>query len=159
MYINFWYPVCTTAELAAGAPKRAQVLGLPFVAFRDAQGTAQVLSDTCVHRGGSLGAGRVVAGRIACPYHGWQFDGTGRCTRIPSLGEEGPIPARAKVDSYPVVERYGIVFAFLGDLPEIGRCPPPEVAEWGQPGWRDSGLVVFDVGAYYERSIENGLDP
>jgi phenylpropionate dioxygenase-like ring-hydroxylating dioxygenase large terminal subunit len=158
MYINFWYPVCASSELT-NKPIRVTMLKHDFVAFRDNNGRAAVLSDTCVHRGGSLSAGRVVAGRIACPYHGWQFDGTGRCTRIPSLGEEGPIPARAKVDSYPVVERYGIVFAFLGDLPETGRCPLPEVGEWGQPGWRDSGLVVFDVGAYYERSIENGLDP
>jgi phenylpropionate dioxygenase-like ring-hydroxylating dioxygenase large terminal subunit len=159
MYINFWYPVCTTVELTVEAPKRAQILGLPFVAFRDAQGATHVLSDTCVHRGGSLGTGKVVAGRVACPYHGWQFDGAGHCRFIPSLGADASIPARAKVDSYPVVERYGIVFAFLGDLPETGRCPPPEVGEWGQSSWRDSGLVVFEVGAYYERSIENGLDP
>jgi phenylpropionate dioxygenase-like ring-hydroxylating dioxygenase large terminal subunit len=159
MYINFWYPVCSTAELTAGAPKRAQILSLPFVAFRDAQGTAHVLSDTCVHRGGALNAGKVIDGRIACPYHGWQFDGTGHCRFIPSLGADASIPARAKVDSYPVVERYGIVFAFLGDLPEAERCRPPEIPEWRQSGWRDSGLVVFEVGAYFERSIENGLDP
>jgi len=159
MYINFWYPICTSAELTPAAPLRAQVLGLPFVAFRDAEGRASVLSDTCVHRGGALGAGKVVNGRVACPYHGWQFDGSGRCTHVPSLGKDGAIPARAKVDAYPVEERYGIVFAFLGDLPESERCPLFEVKEWGQPGWRDSGLVVLEVDAYYERSIENGLDP
>ena len=145
MYINFWYPVCTSAELTASAPVRATILGLPFVAFRDAGGRASVLSDTCVHRGGSLGAGKVVGGRVACPYHGWQFDRTGRCTLVPSLGRDGNVPARAKVDAYPVEERYGIVFAFLGDLPEAERCPLYEVREWGQPGWRDSGLVVLDV--------------
>jgi phenylpropionate dioxygenase-like ring-hydroxylating dioxygenase large terminal subunit len=159
MYINFWYPVCPTTELTAGAPVRAQILGLPFVAFRDAEGQAHVLSDTCVHRGGALGAGKVAGGQLACPYHGWRFDGAGRCTLIPSLGEDASIPARAKVDSYPVVERYGIVFAFLGDLPEAERCPPCEVAEWGQPGWRANALVVFEVSTYFERSIENGLDP
>jgi phenylpropionate dioxygenase-like ring-hydroxylating dioxygenase large terminal subunit len=159
MYINFWYPICTTAELTGQAPVRAQVFGLPFVAFRDAEGAAHVLSDTCVHRGGALNAGKVIAGRIACPYHGWQFDGSGRCVLIPSLGKDGPVPARAKVDSYPVQEQYGIVFAFLGDLPEEERCPLYGIPEWGQPGWRDSGLVVFEVGAYFERSMENGLDP
>lgn len=158
MYINFWYPVCLSAELEASAPVKAQILGLPFVAFRDAGGEAQVLADTCVHRGGALHKGRVVNGRIACPYHGWQFEGSGRCAYIPSLGVEGTIPARAKVDSYPVIERYGIVFAFLGDLPEEERPPLCPVPEYGEPGWR-SGLVVFTVNAYYERSIENGLDP
>ncbi|MDH5254311.1 MAG: aromatic ring-hydroxylating dioxygenase subunit alpha [Gammaproteobacteria bacterium] len=158
MYINFWYPICTTAELAAAGPVKARVLTLPFVAFRDADGQAHVLSDTCVHRGGALSKGRVVNGRVACPYHGWQFDGSGRCALIPSLGADGQIPARAKVDSYPVVERYGIVFAFLGDLAETERPAPPGVKEYDQPGWR-AGLVTFDINAYFERSIENGLDP
>jgi len=158
MYINFWYPICLSAELAGAAPVRARVLTLAFVAFRDGAGQARVLADTCVHRGGALHRGRVTNGRLACPYHGWQFDGSGRCALIPSLGPEAGIPARAKVDSYPVIERYGIVFAFLGDLPEAERPPLYEVAEHGQPGWR-AGLVTFDVDAYFERSIENGLDP
>jgi phenylpropionate dioxygenase-like ring-hydroxylating dioxygenase large terminal subunit len=159
MYINFWYPICTSAELKADAPVRAQVLGLPFAAFRDSAGEAHVVADTCVHRGGSLGHGKVVDGRIACPYHGWAYDGSGRCVHIPPLDDDSKIPARAKVDSYPVQERYGIVFAFLGDAPEQERCELFEITEWDQPGWRASGLVVFEVAAYFERSIENGLDP
>jgi phenylpropionate dioxygenase-like ring-hydroxylating dioxygenase large terminal subunit len=159
MYINFWYPVCIADELAADAPMRVQILGLQFAAFRDSDGAARVLADTCVHRGGSLSKGNVTGGRLACPYHGWQYDGEGLCRHIPVLGEDGTIPARAKVDSYPVIERYGIVFAFLGDLPESRRPPLHEIAEWDQPDWRASGLVTFEVNAYFERSIENGLDP
>ena len=159
MYINFWYPVCIADELANDAPLRAQVLGLPFVAFRDTAGQAHVLADTCIHRGGSLGRGKLVNGRIACPYHGWQYDGTGRCMHIPALKEGAKIPARAKADSYPTLERYGIIFAFLGDLPEQERTPLFEIPEWDQEGWRASGLTTFDLNAYFERSIENGLDP
>ena len=159
MYMNFWYPVCIAADLTTVAPLRARILGLPFVAFRDTAGHAHVLADTCVHRGGALHKGKLVNGHLACPYHGWQFDGTGRCVHIPSLGADGSIPARAKVDSYPVVERYGIVFAFLGDLPEAERPALFEIAEWGQDQWRASGLVVFELNAYFERSMENGLDP
>ncbi len=158
MYMNFWYPVCLSADLTAAAPTRARILGLPFVAFRAAGAQAHVLADTCVHRGGALGRGKIVNGHLACPYHGWQFDGSGQCVHIPSLGADGPIPARAKVDSYPVLERYGIVFAFLGDLPEAERAPLYTVPEYDQPGWRP-GLVVYAVDTYYERSIENGLDP
>ncbi|MFQ5633984.1 MAG: Rieske 2Fe-2S domain-containing protein [Gammaproteobacteria bacterium] len=159
MYINFWYPVCTAAELTAEAPLRVRILGLRLAAFRDSEGAAHVLADTCVHRGGSLGKGKVAGDHLACPYHGWQFDGAGRCAHIPVLGEDGKIPGRAKVDSYPVIERYDIVFAFLGDLPEDERPPLLEIPEWNRPGWRASGLVTFEVNAYYERSIENGLDP
>ncbi|MGI9343172.1 MAG: Rieske 2Fe-2S domain-containing protein [Gammaproteobacteria bacterium] len=159
MYINFWYPVCLSEELTNDAPLRMQILALRFAAFRDSAGKAHVLADTCVHRGGSLGKGNVRGDRLACPYHGWQFDGDGRCRHIPVLGEDAAIPARAKVDSYPVIERYGIVFAYLGDLPEAERPPLLEIEEWEQPGWRASGLVIFELNAYFERSIENGLDP
>ena len=135
MYINFWYPVCLTDELTDDAPLRAQILNLRFAAFRDTEGRAHVLADTCVHRGGSLSKGTVVGDCIACPYHGWQFDAAGKCMHIPVLGEDAKLPARAKVDSYPVIERYGIVFAFLGDLPADERPPLLEIAEWEQPGW------------------------
>jgi len=159
MYINFWYPVCLSEELTSEAPVRATILKLRFVAFRDEEGAAKVLSDTCVHRGGTLSKGKVANGRVACPYHGWQFDGEGICRHIPVLGEDAKIPKRAKVDGYPVIERYGIVFAFLGDLPEDERPPLMEVREWEKEGWRTSGLVTLDLDAYYERSVENGLDP
>jgi phenylpropionate dioxygenase-like ring-hydroxylating dioxygenase large terminal subunit len=117
-----------------------------------------VLSDTCIHRGGSLSRGKIANDCIVCPYHGWQYDGSGACTNIPSQ-QKGKTPARAKVDSYPVNERYGIVFAFLGDLPEDERVPLYEIPEIGREGWRASKPFVMDVNCYYERSVENGLDP
>jgi len=157
MYINFWYPIARGEEILDDKPLRVELLGLPFVAFRDENGDAHVLSDTCVHRGGSLSAGWVRGGRAICPYHGWEYDGAGKCTRVPSLADKKP-PARAKVDSYPVQERYGIVFAFLGDLPEDERPPLHEIEEYGSPDWK-SVLYVYDVACNYERSIENGLDP
>lgn len=158
MYINFWYPIAPADEVKGDVPFRTQVLGLKFVAFRTADGKAHVLSDVCVHRGGSLGKGWVREDTVVCPYHGWRFNGAGRCTLIPTLPDEAP-PARAKVDSYPVQEKYGIVFAFLGDLPEADRPPLHDIAEFDQPGWRANKLTVFEVPAYYERSMENGLDP
>jgi phenylpropionate dioxygenase-like ring-hydroxylating dioxygenase large terminal subunit len=158
MYINFWYPIARSEDVKGDAPFRTQVLGLRFVAFRDDKGRAHVLSDVCVHRGGSLGKGWVRDNTVVCPYHGWRFDGTGKCVLIPTLPDDSP-PARAKVDSYPVQERYGIVFAFLGDLPEAERPPLHTIDEFDQPGWRANKLTVFEVPAYYERSMENGLDP
>jgi phenylpropionate dioxygenase-like ring-hydroxylating dioxygenase large terminal subunit len=75
------------------------------------------------------------------------------------LGDAQKIPARAKVDSYPVIERYGVVFAFLGDEPTETRAPLLEIPEWDNPQWRASEVVTFELDAYFERSIENGLDP
>jgi phenylpropionate dioxygenase-like ring-hydroxylating dioxygenase large terminal subunit len=111
MYINFWYPICTSEELQAAEPVPAKIMGLQFVAFRDTEGAAHVLANTCVHRGGSLAKGSVKDGCIVCPYHGWRYGGDGKCQLLPSFDDGTKIPARAKVDSYPVKEQYGIVFA------------------------------------------------
>jgi phenylpropionate dioxygenase-like ring-hydroxylating dioxygenase large terminal subunit len=159
MYINFWYPVAQCHELTNEAPLRVRILSLDFVAFRDSEGNAHVLSDTCIHRGGALGAGKIVGDCVQCPYHGWQYDADGKCTVIPSLGDGDKPPARAKVDSYPVQEKYGIVFAFLGDLPEAERPPIWDIPEYEADDWRANEYSVFDVDYYYERSMENALDP
>jgi phenylpropionate dioxygenase-like ring-hydroxylating dioxygenase large terminal subunit len=158
MYINFWYPICRSDELEDGGPVRSKLLGTQYVAFRDAEGQAHVLSDTCVHRGGSLSKGKVVDGCVECPYHGWRFAGDGKCVKIPSLNGKKP-PGRAKVDSYPVQEKYGIVFAFLGDLPEEERIPLYEIEEYDDPAWREHELIMMELDCFYERSVENGIDP
>ena len=159
MYINFWYPICTSEELKATEPLSAQILGLPFVAFRDAEGIAHVLANTCVHRGGSLSKGWVKDGCLVCPYHGWRYSGDGKCQLVPSLENGSKIPARAKVDSYPVQEQYDIVFAFLGDLPEEERPPMYEIEEYEDEAWRVTETIILDIGCFYERSMENGVDP
>jgi phenylpropionate dioxygenase-like ring-hydroxylating dioxygenase large terminal subunit len=157
LYINFWYPIARSEEIVTDKPLRVELLTMPFVAFRDEEGAAHLLADTCVHRGGSLSSGWVKEGRAICPYHGWEYDGSGQCTKVPSLANK-KIPARAKVDSYPIQERYGIVFAFLGDLPEEERPPLYDVEEFGTEGWK-SQLYVYEADCNYERSVENGLDP
>ena len=159
MYINFWYPVCLSEELTSENPVRATILGLQFVAFRDQDGRPAVLSDTCVHRGGSLSKGWVEEGCVVCPYHGWRYAADGKCTLVPSFEEGVKPPPRAKVDSYPIQEKYGIVFAFLGDLPEEERPPLYTIEEYEDPEWRRSETMILDVGCYYERSMENGVDP
>ncbi len=158
MYINFWYPVALSDEVTDDKPLQVQILGLKFIAFRDSDGDPHVLSDTCIHRGGSLGKGWVKAGHAICPYHGWEYGGDGKCTKIPTQAEGHTPPARAKVDSYPTEEQYGILFAFLGDLPEAERPPLYGIPEFDDDDWRANKVIAFEVNAYYERSIENGLD-
>ena len=133
MFLNFWYAAARSHELQS-KPVRVRMLGQDFALFRDAQGVARCVSDVCIHRGASLADGKVADGKIHCPYHGWAFDGEGRCRWIPSLGRNAPIPSRARIDGYPTLERYGIVFAFLGDLPEAERPGILEIPEWDQAG-------------------------
>jgi phenylpropionate dioxygenase-like ring-hydroxylating dioxygenase large terminal subunit len=158
MFINFWYPLIRAQDLGT-SPAKVTVLGQNLVAFRDSQGRAHCLSNTCTHRGGNLAGGKIHGDCIACPYHGWQFNGAGECVKIPSIGKDGKIPGRTRIDSYPVQEKYGIVFAFLGDLPEAERPALYEIPEYGQDGWRANEVMVLDIDYNYERSIENGLDP
>jgi len=157
MYINFWYPMATSEELT-DKPLKVRGLGQDFVLFRGEDGEAKCLSNTCTHRGGSLSGGKIAGNCIQCPYHGWEYDADGCVQRIPSLGPNPKIPARTRIDAYPVDERHGIVFAFLGDLPEAERPPIIDVPEWEQEGWKGT-LQNYTIKGNYERSIENGIDP
>ena len=160
MFINFWY-VAGRSDEFSDQPLKRRMLGQDFVLFRDADGVARCLSNTCVHRGGSLANGKIKGHCIQCPYHGWQFDGEGRCHKIPSLGPNANIPPRARVDAYPTDERYGLVFAFLGDLPDAERPPIMEIKEFSgatpDDGWRAT-IQHFDWDFDYKRSMENGID-
>ncbi len=160
MFINFWYVAARSGELTFGAerPVKVRMLGHHFALWRDRKGVVRCISDTCSHRGGSLADGRIRGDCVECPYHGWTFDGAGKCVRLPSLGPDGRIPERTHVDSYPVQEKYGLVHVFLGDLPEAQRPPVFEIPEWGDPAWRFINLdLSWNID--YKRAIENTIDP
>lgn len=170
MIINTWYVAGFSDELAAGNSRPLRMLGHDFVLFRDTAGRAHCLSDVCIHRGGSLCRGKVVADTVQCPYHGWRFDGTGECVAIPSLGQEASIPKRARVDSYPVAEQWGWIWVFLGDLPEAERPPLPggdffpefdAAWKWDGMGSGPYRLIrgTFLFNANWMRAIDNVLDP
>ena len=165
MYINFWYAMEESKNVNADKPLKVKRLMQNFVLFRDENGQAHCLHDVCSHRSGSLSDGRVRDGNVECPYHGWQFDGSGSCVYIPSLGPDNQkIPPRTKVDSYPVIEKYGLIFAFLGDLPEEERPPlmapdwNPQGYDYSAPEWR-AVTMSWPIKANYERAVENGIDP
>ena len=157
MLKNLWWPVEFSSNVV-DRPLPLQALGQHFVLFRDSQGEVRCLSDLCTHRGGPLSEGWLDEDKdaIVCPYHGWQFKGDGACRKIPAQPQRN-IPTKARVDSYPVVEKYGYVWAFLGDLPESERPPIPEIPELDDPQFRrDEGSYYWKVN--YERAMENGMD-
>ncbi|MFU8776049.1 MAG: Rieske 2Fe-2S domain-containing protein [Roseovarius sp.] len=131
-YRHCWFVVARSCDI--DQPKVARLLDQDLVVFRDKDGNARVTDRRCIHRGGDLSAGKVTDSGIACPYHGWSFDGeSGRCTLIPSMKEGWNIPENAKIGSYPVVERYEHVWTCL-DQPFFDIPAPPEldglVLEW-----------------------------
>jgi phenylpropionate dioxygenase-like ring-hydroxylating dioxygenase large terminal subunit len=157
MFINFWY-AAGRSEDVTDSPVKVRMLGQNFVLFRDSAGQAHCLSNVYTHRGGSLAGGKMRGDCVECPYHGWLFKGAGECVKIPSLCKDGKIPPRTKIDSYPVQEKYGLIFAFLGDLPEAERPPIMEIEEYGHDGWRAT-VQKFEWDIDYKRSIENSIDP
>ena len=136
LFTNVWY-VAEFSDNVGDKPLAVRMLGRDFVLFRGTDGAAHCLSDVCPHRGARLARGRCHDdGTVSCPFHGWQFNGTGQCTRIPSQADPtGDIPAAARVDSYPVEERYGLVWVFLGDDP-AAATPIYPMPEFENPDWR-----------------------
>lgn len=159
MLINNWYVLALSEEVGT-EPVGVRALSQDFVLFRDEHGKARCLSNVCVHKGGSLCRGEVVEGTVQCPYHGWRYNGDGECVEIPSLGPEGRIPKRARVDSYPTDERWGWIWVFLGDKPEAERPPLPNFFpeyDNNDGEWRfNRGKAQFHCN--WVRAIENGVD-
>ncbi len=137
MIINNWYVAAVTDELK-DEPFGIRMLGVDLVLFRDDGGHVACLSSVCCHRGGSLSRGTIREGCVKCPYHGWEYNKAGHVTKIPALGDDAKISKRARVDSYPVQEKYGHIWVFLGDLPEAERPALPDILpEYeNQTGWR-----------------------
>ena len=159
---NQWYAVEFGATVGE-QPVQVPVHGHDLVLYRTSDGAVHAQSDLCVHRGGSLAGGRVVQDCIQCPYHGWTYDTAGRCVSIPANRPGSAIPRKARIDTYPCVERYGFVWVFLGDAAEAERPPLPEldgldpVAEARREGCR-AVFGTFDWRANYDRVLENAVD-
>jgi phenylpropionate dioxygenase-like ring-hydroxylating dioxygenase large terminal subunit len=156
MLKNFWY-ACAVAKDLTTKPKKVTILGQDIVLYRDSKGQAVALHDLCVHRGASLAGGWVEDDCIRCPYHGWKYASGGQCVDIPANKKGLPVPQRARVDSYPVVERYNWIWVFLGDLDQDKRPPVPELPWAEMPGWR-AVHGEFTWKAHYARVVENGVD-
>jgi nitrite reductase/ring-hydroxylating ferredoxin subunit len=111
---RYWHPVGLGAD-AGSTPRQIKVLGETLILFRDGQGRPGLVHPHCAHRGASLYYGKVEERGIRCCYHGWLFDVQGHCLEQPcepSLG--APSRERRRQPWYPVQERYGMVWAYLG---------------------------------------------
>ncbi|KLE34640.1 hypothetical protein AAW00_10705 [Aurantiacibacter luteus] len=108
---NAWYVAAWSHEVTTH-PLARRLFNLPVVLYRSLAGQACALIDSCAHRGAPLSLGTVVADGIRCNYHGVVFGGDGICTRIPN---QDLIPDKARVTSFPLVEKDDIVWLWHGD--------------------------------------------
>lgn len=156
MLKNFWYAI-EFSSVVTRKPMRLTVLGQELVLYRDTQGRPVIMSDLCVHRGGALSDGELDGDCIRCPYHGWKYEPGGACVEIPANPPDRPIPLKARVDAYPAQEKYGYIWAFLGDLPEAERPQIPDLPYFDDPSLRRLE-GEFKWNAHYARVLENGID-
>ena len=156
MIKNFWYAIEFSEEITS-EPKRLTILGQELVAYRDTKGNPVIMSDLCIHRGGAISDGFLEGDCIRCPYHGWKYAPDGECVEIPANPPGRSIPKKARVDSYPAVDKYNWVWVFLGDLPEAERAPISELPHFDNPDLRRlTGIYEWPV--HYARALENGID-
>lgn len=156
MLKNFWYAI-EFSSVVTRQPMRLTVLGQELVLYRDTQNKPVVMSDLCVHRGGALSDGELDGDCIRCPYHGWKYESNGACVEIPANPPGRAIPIKARVDAYPAQDKYGYIWAFLGDLPEAERPSIPDLPYFDNPNLRRlQGEFKWD--AHYARVLENGID-
>ncbi len=155
MIRNQWYAILESREIRRGKPVGVTRMGEKLVAWRDSRGNATVMHDLCPHRGVALSAGKLEGDCIRCPFHGFEFDPSGRCTVIPANGRETPVPRAFRVRAYPTHEAHGLIFIYWGEAD--GEVPPPR--------WFDDLDDSFSYGsvrdpwrAHYSRVIENQLD-
>ncbi|TFL09436.1 aromatic ring-hydroxylating dioxygenase subunit alpha [Pusillimonas caeni] len=125
LFRRYWLPALLSEELPEPdcAPVRVQLLSERLLAFRDSSGRLGLVDEFCAHRGVSLWFGRNEEDGLRCPYHGWKYDVTGQCVDVPSEPVENGYAARIKLKSYPLIERGGVLWTYMGP-PELQPEPP-----------------------------------
>lgn len=111
----YWIPALLAEELPEPdcAPVRVELLSEKLIAFRDTDGRLGLMDEFCAHRRVSLWFGRNEESGLRCPYHGWKFDVTGQCVDVPS--EEPSFCKKIRLTAYSLVEKGGILWAYMGD--------------------------------------------
>jgi vanillate O-demethylase monooxygenase subunit len=151
--MNQWYAAALPRELT-DKPLARTVCGKPIVMFRTASGQAAALDDRCPHRYAPLSAGRCAGETIACGYHGIEFDATGACAAIP---HQSHIPPKMRVRAYPLVERWGWAWIWLGDMARANPDAIPTFEWFDSPDWVNFHKH-YHVEANWELCADNLLD-
>src|SRR5258708_3214394 len=126
-----WLVPAWATSVPANRLHGVRVLGVDLVLWRSDEGL-RAWRDLCVHRGAKLSLGQISHARdadcVVCPYHGWEYNSSGECARIPAHPEQAP-PSRARVDQFSVREKYGLIWVCLdtpsGDVPAFPGCDLP----------------------------------
>jgi len=148
---RFWQPIFLSRDLAKGQAKPVRAMGERFTLFRGQSGKTHLIGPRCAHRGAQLSAGWVEEDCLRCMYHGWMFDGAGRCVDQPAEAEA--YKDRVRIPAYPTQEYLGLVFAYLGE----GTPPPLPRYPW----FEEEGVLEADTYVRYSNyfyTLDNHSD-
>ena len=122
----YWIPAMLAEELPSNdcPPVRVKLFSERLIAFRDTDGRLGLMDEFCAHRGVSLWFGRNEECGLRCPYHGWKYDVTGQCVDMPNEPEHSAFANKVTLKSYPLVERGGVLWTYMG--PADSQPPLPE---------------------------------
>ena len=134
---NSWYVAAWSEDVGPRQPLARTVVGEPLVLYRTPDGSIAALEDRCAHRRLPLSLGRVTGdGRLICAYHGLAYDGSGACVHVP--GQESPGDIRIR--RYPVEERAGLVFVWMGPPKQADVAKTPDCSWLEDPKHRVTRL-------------------
>jgi 5,5'-dehydrodivanillate O-demethylase len=149
---SYWQPIYRGQDLAIGQAKPVRIMGEDLALYRGADGEARLVEARCAHRGAKLSVGWVDGNNIRCAYHGWTYDGVGKCVAQPA--EPKPFCDQVKLRAYPTHEYLGLIFAHLGD------GEPPAFERW--PEFEDDEypceLTYAIWPCNYFLQLENSMD-
>lgn len=152
---NAWYAAGWSTDLGDGLLGR-RFLDLPVLLYRNAAGKAVAIGDRCPHRFAPLHRGKKIDGTIECGYHGIRFDDRGACTLVP--GEKDRIAHNMRVPSYPLEERDGVLWIWLGDRAPDRAALPDLGDRLASPAFR-AVTGSMTVRANYGLLLDNLIDP
>ena len=151
-----WYMVAFSNELEPGQVKPVHYFEKKLVLFRDKEGRAHLLSAFCPHMGAHLGeGGEVVNNNVKCPFHAWEFSGTGACVNIPYSDK---IPPKAKVRNWPLVEKNRMLLAWHNDEGGEPEWEIPDIPEVEDTEWTDYEVREWKIRTHNIDMAENQVD-
>ena len=157
MYLrNCWYVAGWSADYTR-ALKPQMILGEKIVFYRCADGSPAALEDACPHRKLPLSMGQLEGDTVVCGYHGLTFDCSGQCTEAPT--QRGMTPRRAVVKSYPVVDRYRLLWIWMGDPEKANPDEIFEIENFDDPTWGYTDGGTLPIACNYLWVCDNLLDP
>ena len=157
---NYWYAAELSKNLKKGKSIEVIFWKSPIAIYRGEDGKVRALENRCAHRQIRLTTGIVNGNDIICQYHGWTYDGCGKCVAISheiGVSKKGKLP-NIQIRNYPVKEKYGLIWVFPGDPEKASGVPLPSIPQLdGEKPWKCIPIDIT-INSHYSMILENVCD-